>query len=304
MVVAGPTASGKTESALLVAAILGGEIISADSMQIYRYMDIGTAKATQEEQGRVPHHLINIRNPGESFSVAEYQVLATEAIHDIQRRGKLAILCGGTGQYISALMQGLIFSPAAVDPVLRQQLEKEADEHGLESLWSQLLQSDPATAARLSTADRKRIIRALEVQRQTGEPISLHNARSHEAGPEFTYIGFCLTHDRPVLYQRIDQRVELMIERGLIDEVHYLLTLNLPAGSTCLQAIGYKELISSMQNGRTCDEAIATIQQASRRYAKRQLTWFRKMENMIWLENMTPTEAAGVMIDRILEGKT
>lgn len=304
MVVAGPTASGKTESALLVAEILGGEIISADSMQIYRYMDIGTAKATQEEQGRVPHHLINIRNPGESFSVAEYQVLATEAIHDVQRRGKLAILCGGTGQYLCALMQGLIFSPAAVDPVLRQQLEREADEHGLESLWSQLLQSDPATAARLSPADRKRIIRALEVQHQTGEPMSLHNARSREAGPEFTYIGFCLTHDRPVLYQRIDQRVELMIERGLIDEVRYLLTLNLPAGSTCLQAIGYKELISSMQNGRTCDEAIATIQQASRRYAKRQLTWFRKMENMIWLENMTPTEAAGVMIDRILEGKT
>lgn len=285
LVIAGPTASGKTGAAIQLAERLDGEIISADSMQVYRGMDIGTAKATREEQARVPHHLLDIRNPGESFSVAEYQILATDAIREIQARGKPVILCGGTGQYLSAMMEGLVYSPASVNFDLREQLNREVESGGLDKLWQQLTLIDPETAARLAPTDQKRIIRALEVYRQTGETISVHQARSHHAGPAFAYIGFCLNHERSLLYERINRRVEAMIDTGLLDEVKWLVGLGLPAGSTCLQAIGYKELIRHLDGFLSLPDAISLIQQSSRRYAKRQLTWFRKMANMTWLEN-------------------
>lgn len=290
LVITGPTASGKTKVAIQLAEKLGGEIISADSMQVYRHMDIGTAKASHDEQSRVRHHLIDICEPGESFSVAEYQLLATQSVIDIQQRGKVAIFCGGTGQYLSAMMEGLVYSPASVDYDLREQLAKEADIKGLDFLRLQLMQIDPETAARVAPTDRKRIIRALEVYHQTGETLSIHHARSHSEGPAFTYRGFCLNHNRSLLYARIDQRVETMVESGLISEVKHLLSLGLPPGSTCLQAIGYKEMIHHLNGHSSLPEAVALIQQSSRRYAKRQLTWFRKMANLTWFENQEPEQ--------------
>lgn len=295
LVITGPTASGKTSAAIQLAEKLDGEIISADSMQVYRGMDIGTAKATREEQDHVPHHLIDIRNPGESFSVAEYQILATKTIQDLQERGKTAILCGGTGQYLSTMMEGLIYSPGSVNHDLREQLIDEAESEGLEKLWLQLMRIDPETAVRLAPTDQKRIIRALEVYRQTGETMSVHQARSHRAGPAFTFIGFCLNHDRSLLYERINRRVESMIDTGLIDEVRQLRALDLPPGSTSLQAIGYKEMIRHLDGDLSLPDAISLIQQSSRRYAKRQLTWFRKMANMMWLENKETSDAVRTM---------
>lgn len=291
LVLTGPTASGKTRAAIELAETLNGEIISADSMQVYRGMDIGTAKASQLEQNRVKHHLIDIRNPGDPFSVAEYQELATSAVQDILSRGKLPIMCGGTGQYLSAMMEGLIYSPATADHTLREQLTHEAETVGLEQLWRQLLETDPETAARLAPTDQKRIIRALEVYHQTGEIMSVHQARSRSRGPIFDYIGFCLNHDRQQLYARIDRRVEEMVEAGLIDEVKWLISLGLPPTSTCLQAIGYKELIRHLAGDLSWQEAISLVQQSTRRYAKRQLTWFRKMAHLVWLENLEPEQA-------------
>ncbi len=297
LVVAGPTASGKTETAIRLAEALDGEIISADSMQIYRGMDIGTAKATAEEQRRVPHHIINILNPGEPFSVAEYQTLALEAIKQIKNRGRRPILCGGTGQYLAALTDGIEFSPVAVDPQLRQSLTDEAERLGLAALWQELQSCDPETAVKISNTDQKRIIRALEVYRQTGKTISWYNAQSKRKGPAYAYLGFCLNHERSELYRRIDRRVEIMIEAGLIEETRALLALELPAGSTCLQAIGYKELIGYLRGQMTLAEAQANIQQATRRYAKRQLTWFRKMTGLQWLQDLEPAAAAEFILN-------
>jgi len=299
LVVAGPTASGKTETAIRLAEALDGEIISADSMQIYRGMDIGTAKATRAEQQRVPHHIIDILNPGEPFSVAEYQTLALDKIRQIKSRGHQPILCGGTGQYLAALTDGIEFSPVTVDPELRRALNAEAEQLGLSALWQELQSCDPETAAKISGTDRKRIIRALEVYRQTGKTISWYNAKSKQKGPAYPYLGFCLSHERSELYRRIDRRVVKMIESGLIEETRALLALNLPAGSTCLQAIGYKELIGYLQGKMPLDEAQANIQQATRRYAKRQLTWFRKMTELSWLNDLEPAAAAEIVLNHI-----
>ncbi|MDW7657370.1 MAG: tRNA (adenosine(37)-N6)-dimethylallyltransferase MiaA [Bacillota bacterium] len=291
IVVTGPTASGKSDTAILLAEQLDGEIVSADSMQVYRGMDIGTAKVDETMRRRIRHHLIDICDPGEPFSVAAYQLLAEKAIKDILARGKRPIVCGGTGQYLSALIDGLTFAPAPADPMLRRELEKKADQLGLPDLWLELEQLDPDSASRISPNDRKRIIRALEIYSLTGQPMSWHDARSRIRQPVFAYQTFCLTHDRPVLYERINNRVLQMMQKGLLDEVHLLLDKGVPVGSTSLQAIGYKELIAYLQGDCLLEQAVAKIQQASRNYAKRQLTWFRKMNSVCWLENENPEDA-------------
>jgi tRNA dimethylallyltransferase len=291
IVVTGPTASGKSDTAILLAEQLDGEIVSADSMQVYRGMDIGTAKVDEAVRRRIPHHLIDICDPGEPFSVAAYQAHAENAIKSILERGKRPIVCGGTGQYLSALIDGLTFAPAPADPVLRETLERKADQPGLPELWQALAQQDPDAARRISPNDRKRIIRALEIIMLTGQTMSWHDARSRIRQPAFCYQTFCLTHDRPVLYDRINQRVLHMMEQGLLDEVRQLMGRGLPAGSTSLQAIGYKELIAYLQGECPLEQAVAKIQQASRNYAKRQLTWFRKMNAVHWLENEDPADA-------------
>lgn len=291
LVVTGPTASGKSDTAILLAGQLDGEIVSADSMQVYRGMDIGTAKVDAAVRRRIRHHLIDIRDPGEPFSVAAYQALAEEAIRDILARGRTPIVCGGTGQYLSALIDGLTFAPAPADPALRAELEMKADQSGLPDLWQQLAQEDPEAARRISPNDRKRIIRALEIFLLTGRTMSWHDAHSRIRQPAFRYLTFCLTHDRPVLYGRINKRVLQMMDKGLPDEVRRLLGSGVPASSTCLQAIGYKELIGYLQGDCTLEQAVGKIQQASRNYAKRQLTWFRKMREVNWLENENPEDA-------------
>ncbi|HAL73833.1 MAG TPA: tRNA (adenosine(37)-N6)-dimethylallyltransferase MiaA, partial [Clostridiales bacterium] len=273
LVIAGPTASGKTETALLVCEAIGGEIVSADSMQIYRGMDIGTAKATWDEQKRVPHHLIDIRNPGERYSVADYKRDATAAIRDIYARNRRPVVCGGTGQYLSALIEGLSFSDDALDLNLRIELNRQADLTGLSALYTRLQQVDPVSAARLAPADRKRIIRALEVFEKTGLTINQQNEQSRLNGPDFSFEIFGLSHDRPLLYERINRRVESMVSAGLADEVRQLLAQGTSQDSTCLQAIGYKEMLPFCRGEINLADAIASIQQATRRYAKRQMTW-------------------------------
>ncbi len=291
LVVCGPTASGKTATAIQLCQALDGEVVSADSMQLYRGLDIGTAKATRVERAGIPHHLLDILEPGESFSVAAYKQKATAIILDIFARGRQPVVCGGTGQYISALIEGLTFIEMPTDLALRERLNHDADEKGLAVLWQAIQAKDPETAARISQQDRKRIVRALEVIAQTGLTPTEINRRSHDQGPDFDFRGYCLTHDRPVLYNRINQRVLEMFAAGLEEEVRQLLDRGLAPNSTCLQAIGYKEMIACLNGQISRDEAIAAVAQATRRYAKRQLTWFRRMPGLHWLENLSPAEA-------------
>lgn len=300
LVICGPTASGKTATAIELCRRLNGEVVSADSMQIYRGLDIGTAKATAAEQAGIPHHLLDICEPDEFYSVAAYKQAATAVIRDILARGRRPVVCGGTGQYISALLEGLTFIEMPVDEALRARLNDEADTIGLEALWRRVQARDPAAADRISLQDRKRIVRALEVMAQSGLTPTELNRRSREQGPDFQFQTYCLTHDRPILYERINRRVVAMFAAGLEREVEALLALGLPAGSTCLQAIGYKEVQALLAGNQDRAATIALVQQATRRYAKRQLTWFRRLPNVTWQENMDPLTAA----ERILQDRT
>lgn len=293
LVVGGATASGKTRTALCLAQRLNGEIISADSMQIYRGLDIGTAKATPSEQQMVPHHLIDRLSPGEAFSVADFQAEALAAIRDILSRGRLPIVCGGTGQYISALMDHLTFSPMPADANLRTLLEQQAEEpEGAERLLDQLRSVDPETAAKLHVNNIKRLIRALEVFQLTGRSLSEWNRASHTVPAPYQYRLFILNHDRPVLYARIERRVVEMFDNGLLDEARWLLSLDLSPDTTCWQAIGYKELLPHLRGEQPLEAVQADLCQATRRYAKRQLTWFRGKTHGEWLENQSAEVAA------------
>ncbi len=297
IVITGPTASGKTSAAIQLCRKIKGEIISADSMQIYCGMDIGLAKATEEEQGKVPHHLINICRPGTSFSVAAYQERAVSLIRNIQSKGRVPVVCGGTGQYLSALTKGLQFTQVPVDLTLRDQLYQRAESEGLSALWQALHQVDPEAAVKIAPSDQKRIVRALELYIQTGLNKSEHIRRSREQGPPFVFISYCLTHDRQILYDRINQRVDDMIEQGLADEVKKLIDQQIPVDSTCMQAIGYKEMFAYLHGTQSLETCSDAIKQASRRYAKRQLTWFRRMDRLIWLHDMEPDQAARLIAD-------
>ena len=289
IVICGPTASGKTALSLQLACSdcfsTKAEIVSADSMQIYRGFDIGTAKVSSEERSLVKHHMIDICDPSEYFSVAQYKKLATEIIHDIQKRGKQAIICGGTGQYLSALIDGLEFIDVPVDTALRENLNSRADQIGMTKMLAELAKMDPQTAERLAPADRKRIIRAHEVIAATGLTPTEINRRSRLKGPDFVFKSFCLAPDRKLLYERINTRVIEMFEDGWIEETKNLLKQGLSYDATSLQAIGYRQIIEYLQGLKTKEDIIAEIQQATRRYAKRQLTWFRRMEGLKWLES-------------------
>jgi tRNA dimethylallyltransferase len=296
LVITGPTASGKTDTALLVGEALDGEIVSADSMQIYRGMDIGTAKATLDDRQRVSHHLLDIRDPGDRYSVADFKRDATTAISEIYDRGRRPILCGGTGQYLRAMIDGLVFTEVPTDLDMRRQLNQEAESLGLDSLLERLRQVDPESAGRLSPGDQKRIVRALEVFLQTGQTIGQLNLKSHQEGPDFSFQSYCLSHDRPILYERINRRVEAMMTAGLAQEVQNLLTFGLPDDATCLQAIGYKEMMPFMRGEISLTETVTCIQQSTRQYAKRQLTWFRGMAGLIWLINQSAAECAEIIL--------
>ena len=281
--VCGPTASGKTALGVQLALELGGEVVSADSMQIYKYMDIGTAKPEKEEMCGVRHHMLDVAEPDKDYSVSLYAEAAVACIEDICSRGKVPIVVGGTGLYYDAILKTDGYAPRP-DEGLRRELEEFAEANGDEALFERLKREDPLSAQKLNVKDRKRVIRALEVMLTTGESIVIHNERSRALPKRYDALMMGLTFEnRQALYDRIDKRVELMFEKGLKEEVETLLKKGLSKNSTAMQAIGYKETVAHLMGECSLAEAIANIQQSSRRYAKRQLTWFRKYENMNWI---------------------
>ena len=281
--IAGPTASGKTALAVELAKLLDGEVVSCDSMQVYRRMDIGTAKPTKDEMQGIPHHMIDVADPEEDFSVSRYCQMAAPIVDDIVARGKTAIIAGGTGLYMDSLMRGNDFAPFP-STGCREELEAQADREGMEAMLALLRAVDPDSAARLHVSDRKRIIRALEVYRETGETITAHNEKTRQLPPRYRPVWLGLDFaDRQELYRRIDLRVEAMLRQGLIGEIQSLLASGIPAKCTAMQAIGYKEFVTALDGGCTIEEAAAQVQQSSRRYAKRQLTWFRRNPETHWL---------------------
>jgi tRNA dimethylallyltransferase len=292
--VVGPTASGKTALAVALAKQFNGEVVSADSMQIYRKLNIGTAKPTAEEMQGVPHHMLDVADPGESYSVSRYEKEATACVEDILSRGKLPIVCGGTGLYVDALIRGGGFLESGVDSGLRAQLEEEWDARGGEAMLQRLASFDPDSAARLHLNDKKRIIRAVEVYLQTGITITAHNARTAALPPRYDSVMIGLRTDpRQILYNRIDRRVNKMLDAGLEQEARQLLESGDLAG-TAAQAIGYKEMLAYFHGEATLEQAADLIRQKSRNYAKRQLTWFQRDDRVHWITYNQPESEAEV----------
>ena len=285
--IAGPTASGKTALAVELAKELNGEVVSCDSMQVYKRMDIGTAKPTEEEMQGIPHHMIDVAEPDEDFSVSRYCCLAAPIVDDIVARGKTAIIAGGTGLYMDSLIRGNAFAPFPATGV-RERLEAQADSEGMEFLLNWLRSIDPEAAARLHLSDRKRIIRALEVYLETGQTITEHNRKTQQIPPKYTPLWLGLDFaDRAELYRRIDRRVDLMLEMGLISEIQGLLASGIPPRCTAMQAIGYKEFVAALHGEETIAQAAEEVKKSSRHYAKRQLTWFRRNPKLHWLKRQT-----------------
>ena len=281
--IAGPTASGKTALSIALAKELGGEIISCDSMQVYKRMDIGTAKPTAEEMENIPHHMLSVAEPWEDFSVGKYCDMAAPIVDDILARGKMAIIVGGTGLYMDALIRGNAFAPCP-STGCRERLEKLAEEEGIEAVIARLREVDPESAQRLHPSDQKRIIRAMEVYLETGKTITQHNLETQQIPPRYNPVWFALEDaDRATLYERIDRRVEVMLEQGLLEEIKALLAEGVPEKCTAMQAIGYKEFVDALAGRSSIETAIALVQQSSRKYAKRQLTWFRRNPAINWL---------------------
>ncbi len=293
LVLAGPTASGKSSAAIELCKLLGGEVISADSMQLYKGMDIGTAKATKKEQLQVPHHLLSIAAPDHIFSAAEYRELALEVIKDIHARGKVPVLCGGTGLYIDAVTKPMGFASQKRDEALRRHLENVADEaDGRKRLHEQLTAVDPESAARLHPNDTRRVIRALEIYTLTGKTIGQLAEEDKKLELDFDVVAFAIDYPRERLYQRIDDRVDQMMEEGLVAEVQSLVKDGFKKDSTAMQAIGYKEVVWALEGEISMERAVELIKQASRNYAKRQLTWFRRDERINWIEGSGKTSKA------------
>ena len=282
--VVGPTASGKTKMGVALAQRFNGEVVSVDSMQIYRGMTVGTAAPTAEEMEGVPHHMIAVADPNQSWSVARYAAEADECVQDILRRGKLPVLVGGTGLWLDALIRGTDFAEGCQGTATRQALQRRMEAEGAAVLLDELRQIDPEAAAKLHLRDEKRIIRALEVWQETGETITAHDRRTRETPPRYdaVYIGLDFAN-RQDLRDRIDRRVDKMVEQGLLREVRSLLSAGLPPDATALQAIGYKQFLAVDRGEITESEAVEEVKLRSRQYAKRQLTWLRRNGAIHWL---------------------
>ncbi len=283
IVVAGATASGKTSLAIDIARAFDGEVVCADSMQIYKYMDIGTAKATEAEKAQCPHHLIDIAEPDDDFSVADYTEYAHRTIFDITSRGKIAVMCGGTGLYIDSVVNDVDFGEYENDYELRASLEDLAKNEGAEKLIKILSEFDPESAQRLHPNNLKRIIRAIEFYKVSGIPISEHQRMTKEKESRYNAIEFIIDRDREELYDRINKRVDIMLGEGLLDEVKWLLAKGYSPELNSMQGIGYKELVAYIKGQSSLEEAAEAIKQNSRRYAKRQLTWFRRNKAIHYL---------------------
>lgn len=293
--VVGPTASGKTKLAVLLAKRFNGEVVSVDSMQIYRNMTIGTAAPTPEEMDGIPHHMVGVAAPTEKYSVARFAEEAASCVDDIRRRGKLPILAGGTGLYLDAILKGHGFAGGTSDGAVRKALEQRLEQEGIQPLMEALRAVDPASAERLNPADHKRILRALEVYQVTGKTITQHNEETKRVPPRYDDVTIGLAfRNRQEMRDLINQRVDRMVEDGLLQEINELLSSGVPRDATAWQAIGYKEFLGVADGEITEEQAIETVKARSRQYAKRQLTWLRRRPNVNWFywENGRDFEAA------------
>lgn len=284
LILVGPTAIGKTAVSTKLAELTNGEIISADSMQIYKYMDIGTAKITLDEMGTISHHLIDIVHPDEDFSVSDYKEKAVKLIKKINASGGLPIVAGGTGLYINSLVYNLNFTKVPSDEKIRKELEEKADLYGNEYLVQKLQTIDKESSKKIFLNDRKRLIRAIEIYKLTGKPMSEHNKNFRIPIDDYNLVMIGLNMDREKLYNRINNRVEIMVEEGLVNEVKNLLNMGYNTDLVSMQGIGYKEIIRYLQGDISFDQAIEQIKQGSRNYAKRQLTWFRRDDRIQWYD--------------------
>lgn len=298
IVICGPTASGKTALSIELAKKINGEIISADSMQIYKEMNIGTAKPTKEEMQGIKHYLLDFVSPNERYSVAQYKQDAKKAIKEIISKGKIPIIVGGTGLYIDSLIYEIEYNDIKIDENYRKELEKIIEEQGLEKLYKNAMQIDPIAMEKISVNDKKRIMRVLEIYKATGKTKTEQELESRKKPVEFDYKVFAINWDRETLYQRINKRVDIMIEQGLIDEVKNILE-KYDKFPTAMQGLGYKEVVDYINGIYTKEEMIDKIKMETRRYAKRQLTWFRKNKQTIWLDG---TNNLQNNINIILEG--
>lgn len=283
IILTGPTAVGKTSLSLSLAKELDGEIVSADSMQVYRYMDIGTAKIREEERQGIPHHLIDVLDPWEDFNVVRFQKMAREALEEIWERGHIPIVTGGTGFYIQALLYDIHFTENNEDSSLRKDLENYARENGAEALHSRLAEVDEKAASQIHFNNVKRVIRALEFYYQTGKKISEHNEEERKRTSPYDFKYFVLNDEREHLYARINQRVDLMMEEGLVEEVQKLKEMGCDSTMVSMQGLGYKEILSYLEGECILDEAVYKIKRDTRHFAKRQITWFKRERDVIWL---------------------
>ena len=301
IILAGPTAVGKTAASIRLAKAVGGEIISADSMQVYRHMDIGSAKIRPEEMEGVPHYLVDVLEPEEDFNVVRFQQMAKAAAEEIYAGGRIPIAAGGTGFYIHALLYDIDFTENDGDSSFRRELEKTAEEKGGEYLHSLLQEADPEAALQIHPHNIKRMIRALEFHHQTGGKISEHNETEREKESPYNFAYFVLTDDRSRLYDRIDRRVDLMMEEGLLDEVRFLKERGVRRDSTAMQGLGYKELYAFLDGEYPLEEAVRIIKRDTRHFAKRQLTWFKRERDVIWADKSVIGQDDDAVIDFILK---
>ena len=300
IILTGPTAVGKTAASIGLAKAVGGEIISADSMQVYRQMDIGSAKITKEEMQGIPHYLVDVLDPEEAFNVVRFQELAKEAMEEIFRNRHIPIVVGGTGFYLQALLYDIDFTENDSDLSFREELEKKAREEGAESLHALLEKADPQAAAQIHPHNVKRVIRALEFNRKTGQKISEHNERERQKESPYNFAYFVLTDDRKALYERIDRRVDKMMEQGLLEEVRRLKDRGLPGDSVSMQGLGYKELFAYLEGEYSLEEAVRIIKRDTRHFAKRQLTWFRRERDVVWIDRQETGQDEQKILDSML----
>ena len=298
--IVGPTASGKTGLAIELAKKIDAEVISADSMQIYKDLDVGTAKVTKEEAQGIPHHMIDVCNVEDKFSVADFKAMCYDKIEEIQKRGKNVIIAGGTGLYVNAVVYNMNFTEEETDTKLRQELEKIAKEKGNEYLHNMLKEIDPVTAEQIHMNNVKRVIRAIEMAKNVGlksEHMEAEKTRIANEKAPYEFIVFCIEQEREYLYSRINLRVDLMIKDGILDEARKVYDMKLPSDNTCMQAIGYKEFFPYFEGTSSLEECVETLKKETRHYAKRQMTWFNNKLDCIKLDGSKPKDE---LVDEII----